>query len=182
MTKREMKAQYFKWMYQLVCDRRYPRGLSYRKLFFRLHEREFIFQIGMDENRAADGRDLRYRFGRERAYDDALIDEYLCDRPCSILEMMLALAIRCEENIMSDPALGDRTGQWFWNMIISLGLNGMDDQRYNERYVDDILDRFLRREYSSRGQGGLFTVRYPHKDLRTVEIWYQMNWYLNEIT
>ena len=41
--------------------------------------------------------------------------------------MMIALAIRCEEHIMDDPDAGDRTGQWFWSMLVSLGLGSMDE-------------------------------------------------------
>ena len=103
--------------------------------------------------------------------------------PCSVLEMMLALSIRCEEHIMDDPEIGNRTGEWFWIMIVNLGLGSMDDTRYDEEYVDDILDKFLNREYDADGTGGLFPVRnprYAQYDLRNVDIWYQLNWYLQE--
>ena len=104
MTRNELIDQYFDWMYQLVVDNRYSK--SYRKLFIRLHDTEFTYTIPMDGNRAEDGIDLRYRFGREHSYPDAVIASYLDDRPCSILEMMTALAIRCEEHIMDDPDNG----------------------------------------------------------------------------
>ena len=77
--------------------------------------------IPMDGNRAEDGIDLRYRFGHEQHYSDAMVASFLDDRPCSVLEMMIALSIRCEEHIMDDPDVGNRTGQWFWSMIASLG-------------------------------------------------------------
>lgn len=51
-----------------------------------------------------------------------MIASYLDNRPCSVLEMIIALAIRLEEHIMDDPDIGNRTGQWFWDMIVSLGL------------------------------------------------------------
>lgn len=34
MTRDELNNAYFDWMYQLVCDDEYSRGLSYRKLLF----------------------------------------------------------------------------------------------------------------------------------------------------
>jgi hypothetical protein len=102
--------------------------------------------------------------------------------PCSVLEMMIALAINTEEDIMDDPRFGDRTGQWFWGMIVSLGLGGMNDYRYDERLVDDVIDTFLRREYEPDGRGGLFTVRHCDRDMRDVEIHIQRNYYLNTIT
>lgn len=179
MTRDELIDQYFDWMYQLVVDDRYS-NKSYRKLFSRLYDTEFIFAIPMDGNRAEDGIDLRYRFGREHSYSDALVASCLDDRPCSILEMMIALSIRCEEHIMDDPDVGDRTGQWFWSMLVSLGLGSMDDRKYSRSAVDGVLERFLNREYDPNGEGGLFTVD-NGRDMRRTEIWYQMNYYLKNI-
>ncbi len=180
MTRSELNRRYFDWMYGLVCGGKYPKKMSYRKLFHRLHEIDFTFTIPMDDNRASDGIDLRYRYGYENDLDGPMIASYLDDRPCSVLEMLIALAIRCEEHIMGDPEIGDRTGQWFWNMIVNLGLGSMTDARYDEEFVDELVLIFLDREYSANGEGGLFTVQHPKYDMRTVEIWYQMNWYLNE--
>jgi hypothetical protein len=47
--------------------------------------------------------------------------------------------------------------------------------------VDYVLDRFLDRDYEPDGRGGLFRVKHTDEDLRFVEIWYQMNWYLDEL-
>ena len=178
MTKDELIDRYFDWMYQLVVDNRYSK--SYRKLFSRLHDTEFTYTIPMDGNRAEDGVDLRYRFGREEGYCDPMIASYLDDRPCSILEMMTALAIRCEEHLMDNPDVGDRTGQWFWDMLVSLGLGHMDDDHFDRYLVDRVLERFLDREYERNGEGGLFTVDNGH-DMRSTEIWYQMNYHLTEL-
>lgn len=180
MTKNELNDPYFDWMYRLVVDDRYS-NKSYRRLFHKLHDTEFAYTIPMDGNRAEDGIELRYRFGREQGYHDAVIANCIDIRPCSILEMMIALAIRCEEHLMDDPDIGNRTGQWFWSMIVSLGLGSMSDARFDPVRVDDILDRFLDREYEVDGRGGLFTIRSPRFDMRSMEIWYQMNCYLNEI-
>ncbi len=179
MTGNELFDRYFDWMYQLVVDDRYS-NKSYRKLFARLHDTEFTYTIPMDGNRAEDGIDLRYRFGREQNYSDAMIASFLDDRPCSVLEMMIALSIRCEEHIMDDPDIGNRTGQWFWGMLVSLGLGSMCDVRFDRYVVDRTLERFLDREYERNGEGGLFTVN-NGRDMRTTEIWYQMNYYLSEV-
>ena len=177
MTRDELIDQYFDWMYQLVVDDRYS-NKSYRKLFARLYDTEFTYTIPMDGNRAEDGINLRYRFGREQLYSDVMVASCLDDRPCSILEMMIS--IRCEEHIMDDPDVGDRTGQWFWSMLVSLGLGGMEDRKFDRYLVDATLERFLDRGYERNGEGGLFTVN-NGRDMRRTEIWYQMNYYLREI-
>lgn len=180
MTRDELIDQYFDWMYRLVVDDRYS-NKSYRKLFVRLYDTEFVYTIPMDGNRAEDGIALRYRFGREYDYCDAMVADFLDDRSCSILEMMTALAIRCEEHLMDNPDIGNRTGQWFWSMLTSLGLGSMTDARFNRSYVDAVLERFLDHNYRRNGEGGLFTINDSRFDMRSTEIWYQMNCYLNEI-
>lgn len=179
MTRDGLSKRYFEWMYRLVCDNRYAKGSGYKSLLTYLYNTPFTYTIGMDGNRAADGIDLRYRFASECGYEDSMIATYLDDRPCSILEMMVALAIRCEEHIMEDSDVGDRTGQWFWNMIVSLGLGGMIDVRFNPTYVKFVIDRFLDHKYERNGKGGLFTVENSRRDMRSIEIWYQMCFYLD---
>lgn len=175
-----IQNEYFEWMIRLVCDGNYSQGLSWRKLFRLLHETEFIYILEMDANRADDGTDLRYRFAYESHLETHEVEDYLDDRPCSMLEMMVALAQRCEEHITDDPDSGNRTGKWFFEMIESLGLLDMDDESFDKVAAADILVRFMRREYLPSGQGGLFTIGDPAYDMRTAEIWYQMMWYLNE--
>ena len=110
-----------------------------------------------------------------------MIASFLDNRPCSVLEMLIALAFRCEEHIMQDSDAGDRMGQWFWNMIVNLGLGSMSDSRFDAAYTDDVIFRFMDRKYKRNGEGGLFTVERCKCDMRSVEIWYQMNWYLDSI-
>lgn len=181
MTKGELNNEYFEWMYRLVYNEKYYRRLSYGKLLAYLHNVEFIYTIGMDSNRADDGIDLRYRFGYEHSYNNPMIATYLDDRSCSVLEMLIALAMRCEEHIMDDPDSGNRTGQWFWNMIENLGLKSMSDSKFDKAYVSDVVTRFLNREYKRNGEGGLFTVEHCKNDLRGSEIWHQMCWHLDDI-
>lgn len=82
---------------------------------------------------------------------------------------------------MSDPEKGDRTAQWFWNMINSLGLSSMTDYNFNEWLVNDVVTRFLKREYDPDGKGGLFTIKRWNRDVRDVEIWHQLMAYLNTL-
>lgn len=175
----KINNEYFKWLFDLVCGKRYSKQVSYKKLLTYLHDTEFIYIIERDRNRAEDGIDLRYRFAYE-CFDDPNVKTYLTG-PCSVLEMMVALAIRCEDN-MDDPRVGDRTGQWFWGMIVNLGLGSMTDNHFDKHRVRDVLQRFLEREYEPDGRGGLFTIKNCKYDLRDIEIWYQLSWYLGSIT
>ena len=178
MTRDVVLNEYFEWMYNLVCvGARFKRS-SYRKLLMRLHNTEFRYSIENDGNRAADGENLRYRFAYEQGIHG--VSRYLTG-PCSVLEMMIALSIRCEEQIMDNPEIGDRTSKWFWNMVSNLDLNKMSDSRFSRKFVDERLDIFLDREYDYDGKYGLFTVENCPYDLRNVEIWYQMHWYLDGI-
>lgn len=175
-----LEELYFEWMLSFVYNDKYFKRLSFRRVLEYLYLREFYYILPMDDNRAQDGIALRYRFGREKGIDDREIASVLDVKPCSVLEMMVALSIRIEENIMSSYEVGDRTGQWFWTMMSSLGLGHMYDSNFNIHIVNDILHDFLERKYEPNGKGGLFTLSNPPEDLRNVEIWYQMNWYLGE--
>ena len=175
--------RYFDWLYSLMTCNRYSKAISYKKLFTQLHSIEFRYSIRNDGNRAEDGVDLRYRFAITEMRDvseDIVLD--VLDGPCSVLEMMIALAIRCEEGFMDDSRFGDRTAQWFWRMISNLGLSGMRDNNFDKGKVDYAITRFLDHKYEPDGTGGLFIVRNCDRDLRKVEIWYQLCYYLNEIT
>ena len=183
MIRDEIINSYFNWIYDLVCGERFSSNISYRKLLMHLHNTEFVYLIPRDKNRAEDGISLRYRYARCREHDESIdfIMESLSG-PCSVLEMMVALAIRCEETIMDDPKRGDRTGQWFWGMVTNLGLGSMNDINYNKFFVENVISRFLNRKYDPDGKGGLFTVRNCDQDLRKVEIFYQLCYFLDTIT
>lgn len=183
MTRTQYEDAYFEWIYRMVCERRFAKENSFRKLLIFLHDEEFTYSIPKDENRAEDGEELRWWFALEYTEDpderDFIVD--CLSRPCSVLEMILGLAYRCEE-IMDNAEVGNRTGQWFWKMINNLGLSGMTDRVFDQEEAEEAVQRFLRREYEPNGRGGLFYVRHCDLDLRDEEIWTQMLEYLNSIT
>jgi hypothetical protein len=183
MTRDDVLNLYFEWLLDVVCGLRFADDISFRKLLTHLHNTEFRYSIAKDENRAREGENLRHRFAVTQMPN---IPEYeildILAGPCSVLEMMIALAIYAEEHVMDNPQIGDRTGQWFWNMVVNLGLGDQMDDRFDRRYVEATIQRFLDRKYSPNGQGGLFTIRNCRRDLRKVEIFYQLCWYLGTIT
>ncbi|MDO4292093.1 MAG: hypothetical protein Q4C65_02570 [Eubacteriales bacterium] len=173
MSRDSLENLYFEWLFGLVCG-----DMRYKKLCMALHRIAFTYTNHFDKNRTGDGIDCRYRF--ENATDESLII-LLKEKPCSVFEMMAGLAIRCEEQIMADPEAGDRTKVWFLEMVESLGFTGMDNLHFDRTYVEKIVGKFLNRDYSPSGKGGLFTVRNCKIDMRNVEIWYQMCYYLDSI-
>ena len=188
MTRDDVINLYFEWLFEMVCGNRFAEDISFRKLISHLHNTNFRYSIRNDESRAHEGENLRHRFALTQMPD---VSEYeildILAGPCSVFEMMVALAVYSEEHVMHNPQIGDRTGQWFWGMIHNLGLSPMTDSAFDNVFVDnrevvnDIIARFLNREYEPDGTGGLFTVRHTPHDLRTVEIWCQLSWYLGSL-
>lgn len=175
MLREEIENEYFNWMCNIVDDGNVPGKRGYRKLLTALHAREFYFILPLDGDRACDGLYLRNRFAWNNDYDELEIRDLLSDIPCSVLEMMIALAIRIEEEHMGVAI------DWFWLMVLNLGLKGQRDDVFDKMLVNGSIDILLERRYEPNGIGGLFIVaNKPGEDLRKVTIWYQMQWYLLE--
>lgn len=171
MNEKEVRDKYFEYLCSIVQSKKnhYTRLLRY------LHSREFVWDYSMDANRAFDGIEMRRMFEMDEHYDRVYLSG-----PCSMLEMMVALSMRIENDIMDNLKYGDRTSQWFWTMVSNLGLGSMTDSKFNERKAEDIIDSFLNHEYEPNGKGGLFNVDCDD-DLRDEEIWTQMCWYVNTL-
>lgn len=150
-----------------MCDSEYF-TISYNKLLYKLFNTKFIVVIPLDKHRISDVFALRSEYG------------ITTDIPCSVLEILIALAIRGEEQIMYDRDVGNRIGQWFWEMIGNMGLGHMTDEHYDEDYCNDILRRFNYHDYTSDGLGCAFRSA-KHPDLRDEELWYQMNYHFDDI-
>lgn len=167
-------------MCRLVCNGPEYDRKNYTRLFEKLHSIQFTWTIETDRNREVDGQYLRIKFARQRGYSEDIISPII-DGPASVLEMMVALAYRCEDELMSDEDYGNRTSLWFWTMLCNMDLDEMDNLNYNDIYVEERVSKMLNREYNYNGIGGaLFHVMRPRQDLRDVDIWYQMQWFLVE--
>ena len=170
-----IREEYFEWIYQRID------GKGYRCLLETLYSIEFVYSMTMDENRLRDGIDLRGQFARECGIPQIAIKLKMDNTSCSVLEVMVALAIRMESTIFDDPEQGDRTYVWFWDMVKALGLYHMDDDIFDYEETEEIVDRFLNRQYDYDGKGSLFYIPEAESDMRDVEIWYQMCMYSDMI-
>lgn len=176
----KLNFEYLEWLKSFVTQGEYGRH-KYNHFFELLHEMEFVYCLPMDENRELDGIDLRSRFLYEHNYKEENM-KYL-ENPCSVLEMMIALTLRCEEELAWDPyEHGDRTGVWFWKMVTNIGLSGrIDDEDFDSAFVERKISKCLERDYQPNGRGGFFIVHKAQRDMRDVDIWTQANWYLDTV-
>lgn len=171
MYRSDLVEEYKDWLFDIIrfddyCDR-------YERLLLYLSGRQFTWLVDHDENRAEDGFALRWKFSDEDFWTGRLPSR------CSVLEMMIALSMRCED-VVYDPDEGDRVADWFWEMVCNLGLMCMDNAHFDRGYCDEVIDDFLLRRYGRDGYGGLFSTRNPKINMRKSEIWYQMNTWIEE--
>lgn len=168
-----MTELYFKYICQLV-------GITedsvHSKLAEYLMRTPFNYTYSMDGNREIDGINLRYKFGYENGIPSAVIAGEIDNTECSMLEMLVALSLRANDIVTSD----DDQSFIFWSMITNLGLGSQTNQVFDEDYCDICINRFVNHEYAPNGQGGLVTIADPPTDLRFVEIWDQVMWWLDD--
>ena len=184
MSKAEVQKEYFEWLCDMV-----KMPPEYRMLMDKLRRTDFVWIIDRDENRAKDGKEMRYFYVCEKAEEAAereKLEEILAG-PCSILEFMVALARRIETDVMASGESDDRTDEWFREMLSNLDLLKFDDKRYSENEVDYILNRFMSRKYGENGDGNIFKNPYFEDEKEgkkggplfcNLEIWLQVNRYL----
>jgi hypothetical protein len=145
-----------------------------------MYETEFVWFVPNDDNRKADGLDLRLEFCHEQDIPKAdagtFLDKEVPTPPCSFLEVLIALSRRLEFQ-----AGGSAPG-WSWILMNNLGLHRITDPvgRGKARQATDILEMCIYRTYEPDGRGGFFPLEEAPRDQREIEIWYQMPDYLEE--
>ncbi len=167
---------YLEWLQGLV--KATDGDVTYSKLTGRLFVEPFQFFIKNDINRANDGIALRDCYFMNQ--QNLNLPSSFLSGSCTVLEMLIALANRVEfassQQIFAVEA--------FWMMISNLGMANACDNLWEvygwEGRVSHKLALFLRRYYAKTGEGGLFPLKNTNVDQRKVEIWYQMNAYIDE--
>lgn len=171
---------YLTWLYGLVSSVQNSNPeTNHWSLLRILYMTAFVGYVPNDDNRSADGKELRFEFLQSTGYP--LIDPYgdWFDLDCSILEMIMALARRAS---FEDENLGTPT-EWFWRMLNNLELDGYTDDIFEisiQEEVEETLSRLNNRTYQRNGSGGLFPLKRAREDQRKVELWAQMAAYLLE--
>lgn len=149
---------------------------TYWKFTNQLYQKEFIWFIPNDDNRAADGKDLRSEFLRE--HKDLEPDPDWLHMGCSMLELLVGMSRRLAFMGGGEPR--DR----FWEMVYNTEIEICDDEHYiydKDLYaeIDQALDTVIWRTYSYSGHnGGLFPLSDPKTNQTKTELWYQMAAYI----
>lgn len=169
----DLREAYLRWLEPQLRDEHAPTE-SYWDLINLMFDKEFVWQIPYDDNRLADGLALREEFGSQ-----ARISRRRLDRlgPCSFLEVHIGLSRR-----LAFVAGGEAPG-WAWQLMSNLELHRMSDplSRRKQEKVEDIMDQVIWRRYSPDGTGGFFPLAFADDDQTQIELWYQLNSYVEEL-
>ena len=170
MTSDPVNQKYIDILMDMVDPKR-----EYTALLGILMDMEYYWILPMDENRAIDGLAMRGQFSTMYNIVPML-------GSCKILEMLIALAWRMEEDVMQNDYYGDRSQQWFWYMLNNAGLAIYSDRNWSyeaEHNVRTTIFRIFNRQFDPDGDGGFFPLHNPHglPDMRGVDFWSQaMSW------
>lgn len=174
--RRDIREAYLRWLEPQLRDEHGNPDKNYWDLLNIMFEREFVWVVYMDDNRMADGLDLRKEFAHDhRMNPDRLsVDEL---GPCSFLEVLIGISRR-----LAFTAGGSAPG-WAWQLLGNLELQRMTDPLSPGKAarVNDIMDTCIMRTYSPDGTGGFFPLAWPDEDQTKIQIWYQMSAYVAEL-
>lgn len=164
----QIEDDYFHWLtsqIELPADN--PN--TYNDLFARMHETEFLWSIAHDDDRVQDGLVLRDQFlnGRRHKFKFGP----------TVLEVLIALSRRVAFTAGGTPEI------WAWQLIENLRLDRRADPFTKGRAdrVDETLETLIWRTYQRDGKGGFFPLTQSIQDQTKIDIWSQMNAYVNEI-
>lgn len=162
---------YFNWLRAKVLDFDTP-SFMYLDLLRIMFQTQFVWYIYGDDNRIKDGLELRDHFLRESRVEN---DPYWYESPCSVLEVLIALADRA--CFVTEIPLKD----WFWKFVTNLRLDGYRTvSRVDAVLVNRVIEGWVQRAYDRSGDGGIFPLREPKEDQTKIELWYQMNRYFDD--
>lgn len=179
------KAEYLDWLCELVHGKD-PRE-SYSRMLGVLFTHSYSYDpwlFELEKDRTSDGLELRRKFVEDICIPrgenpDAALTMLGGTWSCSVLEMLVALAVRIDRDVLGEGDRCDPT-RWFWDMIRNLDVAIPDSYFRDEDVVviDKAVDRWLARAYEPDGTGGIFPIPGSPNDQRKELTWYQMHEYL----
>lgn len=179
--KEPIEELYFEWLCkQVVRDRGQDVLFPYTIVCGLMHEITFNGRVPNDDNRSAEGRDLRFEFLENLDWRTAYVGESwqkFLVTDGTLFEVLIALARRCDFQV----ELG--VGEWFFIFLKNLTLERASNNDFaleHKTAIRRILLKFNDRRYSARGTGSIFPLKRAPKDMRKLELWYQMSAYIIE--
>ena len=153
----DITSDYYIWLTDGMED------LDQEGLLSFLFHVEYTYLIPNDRHRELDGLNLR----REYCEEEEVRGEPMDYIPCSVLEMMLALAKRIEVDVLDEPNLN-----LFYRMLDNLSLTSTRSDQW-----ESIIFLWLERRFSREGVGSPFPLNRSYCDERREELWSQcMHW------
>lgn len=181
------ETSYFQWLCDIVrCDQN---DKSYYNLLGMMYETPFEVKIDNDINRAVDGNEFKgaYILDIYGTEEQKNIDFHMpAEQNCSILEMIMGISKRMAFELAEDQSEDFDFYRYFWEILDNLGLKWYDDDQFGDNFmrckieIRKILSILNDRSYKRNGVGGMFPLLFPEKNQKKVEIWYQMQAYINE--
>lgn len=178
MREEQLVALYHAWQVYTVAQM--P---QYESLFEMLDDIVYAFSNPSDGNRYEDGVGLRYKFAYDNTINYAEVAALLDTKPCTVLEMILAIACKME-NMVEQPSFPYEFVPKYLNVMLrNLEIATMTNDNINKAYVEFAINKFINRLYDPiTGRGSLFPnvsnlPNYNHRD-----IWSQCMHYLTFIT
>lgn len=156
------------------------KAFGYDYLFDYLFNTDFVWlaNVPLDENRAADGLELRGYFAKSIGLEDgARFINLLSQKQCSVLEMLVAFADRLTNLFELDRY------EFFWMFIDNLGLNWANDREFDVDIVSETIRDFMYGTVHGREPKGhenppvLFPCREVYNNMNS-DLYLQANLYL----
>ena len=167
-----MRDRYFGWLREQLDS--LESGDTYSLLFNTLYSLEYVPLLMMDQNREHDALEMRKQVC-------GILHTRPSHAPCSFLEFLAALSFRM--HYICDAPNEWRVKEFFWRLLSNLGLNLFRNDTWSlgdEERIKDIVTRVNQRTFDSDGAGGLFPMAAPKQNQRNLEVWYQMNQYIQD--
>lgn len=147
-----------------------------------LHDTTFVSYDEFDDNLVENGMNLRREFLENSRAGLKFYEIYGgFEFECTILELLVYISVKIEDEIMTNDAFGERYSEWFWLMIDNLGLKSAKNSYYSEEKVCQILENFIEKRYRRNGKGGLFVINSSKIDVKELDIWSQAMSFLTKL-
>ncbi len=173
----DIKKEYFNHLVDLVCDKKHPK-IDYIPLLELLHNMKFSVFVEKDENRVQDAKYLRVKWT-----DSEGILEYLYefeDEKASVLEVLVSISDRLSFQIGDNTTNSHTLSDCFWEILRNLDIEKYYSSNYKPLNVKEKVRNWMSRKIKKDGSGGIFPLKKPKEDQKSLQIWDQMNDYILE--